>query len=61
MSEKKLKVTLLRSVIGQKPTIRKTIEALGLRKINFSKEVRDIPQMRGMLFVVKHMVKVEEI
>ena len=61
MSAKKLKVTLVKSRIGAKPNVFKTIEALGLRKMNFTKEFIDNASVRGMLFKVKHLVKVEEI
>ncbi len=61
MTEKKLKVTLVRSVIRQKKKTKATALALGLRKLNITKEFNDTPQVRGMLFVVKHMVRVEEI
>ncbi|MDR1558939.1 MAG: 50S ribosomal protein L30 [Clostridiales bacterium] len=56
-----LKVTLLRSTIGSKPKQRKTIEALGLGKINSVKLHKDNGAIRGMLRKVSHMVKVEEI
>jgi len=61
MTEKKLKVTLVRSVIRQKKKTKATALALGLRKLNITKEFNDTPQVRGMLFIVKHMVRVEEI
>jgi large subunit ribosomal protein L30 len=61
MTEKKLKVTLVKSVIRQKKNTKATALALGLRKLNITKEFNDTPQVRGMLFIVKHMVRVEEI
>ncbi|HAQ61147.1 TPA: 50S ribosomal protein L30 [Candidatus Delongbacteria bacterium] len=61
MTEKKLKVTLVKSVIRQKKKTKATALALGLRKLNITKEFNDTPQVRGMLFIVKHMVRVEEI
>jgi len=61
MTEKRLKVTLVRSVIRQKKKTKATALALGLRKINITKEFNDTPQVRGMLFIVKHMIRVEEI
>jgi large subunit ribosomal protein L30 len=57
----KLKITLVKSTIGAKPKHRKTIEALGLRKIRQTVEKLDNPQMRGMIDKVSHMVEVEEI
>jgi len=61
MTEKRLKVTLVKSIIRQKKDIKATAYALGLRKLNFTKEFNDTPQVRGMLFKVKHMIQVEEI
>lgn len=57
----KLKITLVKSLIGSKPKHRKTVEALGLRKISQSVEKEDNPQMRGMIHQVRHLVEVEEI
>ena len=57
----KLKVTLVKSTIGAIPKHRKTVEALGLRKINSSNIHEDNAAIRGMLHSVKHLVKVEEI
>ncbi len=57
----KLKITLVKSTIGSKPNHRKTIEALGLRKIRQTVEKQDNPQMRGMIHKVSHLVEVEEI
>ena len=59
--EKKIRVTQIRSIIGQKPSHRKTIEALGLKKIGQSKEFNDTPQIRGMITKVNHMLTWEEI
>lgn len=57
----KLKVTLVKSTIGAIPKHRATIEALGLRKLNKSVELPDNEAVRGMIWHVKHLVKVEEI
>lgn len=57
----KLKVTLTRSLIGYPETQRKTVKALGLRKLNSFKVLPDAPTIRGQIFKVKHLVKVEEI
>jgi large subunit ribosomal protein L30 len=58
---KQLKVTLVRSTISQKPAIRKTVEAMGLKKRNNSVVLPDNEAVRGMVFTVKHLVTVEEI
>lgn len=57
----KLKITLIKSTIGAVPKNRKTVEALGLRKINHTVEMPDNPAIRGMIRQVRHLVKVEEI
>lgn len=57
----KLRITLVKSTIGAKPQHRKTVEALGLRKIRQTVEKQDNPQMRGMIAKVCHLVEVEEI
>ena len=58
---KKLKITLVRSTIGEKPKTRATVESLGLRKINQSTVRPDRPDVRGMVFHAKHLLEVEEI
>ncbi len=60
MADKKVKVTLKRSVIGEKPKTRATVESLGLRKLHQSREHVDSPSLRGMLHRVRHLVEVEE-
>ena len=57
----KLKVTLVKSTIGAIPKHRATVEALGLKKLNKSVELPDKDAVRGMIWHVKHLVKVEEI
>jgi large subunit ribosomal protein L30 len=56
-----LKITLVRSTIGQKPKIRATVDSLGLRKIRQSVERPDTPDVRGMVVRAKHLLDVEEI
>lgn len=60
MSDKKLRVTLLRSRIGVLPKQERTLLALGLRRIRQSVLHRDSPEVRGMLSRVKHLVRIEE-
>lgn len=57
----KIKVTLVRSTIGAIPKHKKTVEALGLRKINSFNVHEDNAAIRGMVDQVKHLVKVEEV
>ena len=56
-----LKITLVKSTIGAVPKNKKTVEALGLKKIGASVERPDIKAVRGMIQQVRHLVKVEEI
>jgi large subunit ribosomal protein L30 len=58
---KTLKITLVRSTIGEKPKVRATVESLGLRRINHSVERPDTPDVRGMVFRARHLLEVEEI
>ena len=57
----KLKITLVKSTIGASPKHKKTVEALGLKKLNKTVELPDNAATRGMVAQVKHLVKVEEI
>ncbi len=57
----KLKITLIKSTIGAVPKHKKTVEALGLRKLNKTVELPDNAATRGMVQQVRHLVKVEEI
>lgn len=57
----RLKITLVKSPIGAKPKHKKTVEALGLRKLNHSVEQQDNAAIRGMVAQISHLVKVEEI
>ncbi len=61
MADKKLRITLVKSTIGAVPKNRKTVEALGLRKIGKTVEMPDNDAVRGMIQRVRHLVKVEEI
>lgn len=56
----KLKVTLVKSTIGAVPKHKKTVEALGLRKLNKTVELPDNAAVRGMIQQVSYLVKVEE-
>jgi large subunit ribosomal protein L30 len=56
-----LKITLVKSTIGALDDQQATVKALGLKKTNSSVVHEDNPAVRGMIFKVKHLVKVEEI
>ena len=55
-----IKIKLVKSPIGKPETHKRTIEALGLRKIGQTVVKEDTSQIRGMIKKVSHMVKVEE-
>jgi len=57
----KLKITLVKSPIGAVPKHKRTVEALGLRKMHKTVELPDNAATRGMVQQVRHLVKVEEI
>jgi len=58
---KKLKVTQVRSAINRPLRQKRTIEALGIKKLNQPVEHEATPQVLGMIHKVNHLVKVEEI
>ena len=57
----RLKVTLVKSPIGCVPKHKKTVEALGLKKVNKTVELPDNVAVRGMVNQVSYLVKVEEV
>jgi large subunit ribosomal protein L30 len=59
LSDRKLKVTLTRSVIGLKPGHVRTLQALGLRRVRASMVHDDTPVIRGMIGRVPYAVRVE--
>lgn len=56
---KKLKVTLVKSVIGTKQAHRASVRGLGLRRLNHTVEVEDTAAVRGMINKVNYLVKCE--
>ena len=57
----KLKVTLVRSIIGANQKQIATVKGLGLRRLNQSRILSNTPAIRGMIKKVIHLVQVEEI
>lgn len=57
----KIKVTQVKSGIDRPERQKRTLKALGLRKLNASREVEATPQILGMVNAVSHLVKVETI
>ncbi|MDR3054678.1 MAG: 50S ribosomal protein L30 [Zoogloeaceae bacterium] len=59
MSEKTLKVTLVKSIIGTKQDHRATVRGLGLKKLNQTVALEDTPAVRGMIHKVAYLLKYE--
>ena len=59
--EKKLMITYRKSAIGEPQDQRATLKALGLGKLNSVVVQSDSPSVRGMIFKIKHLVRVEEV
>ena len=57
----KVKITLKKSIIGEKPKAKETVRSLGLKKINSYTERELNPMLEGMLANVHHLVEVEEV
>ena len=57
----KIRITQIKSSIGRQSGQRKTLVSLGLNKINRTKELDDIPSVRGAVEKVKHLLKIENI
>ena len=58
---KKIRITLIKSVIDRPETAKRTVAALGLKKMNASVEVVATPQILGMVQRAAHLLKVEEL
>ena len=57
---KKIRITLVRSPIDRPERQKLTLKAMGLNKLNASKEVEATPQILGMVRKMNHLIKVEE-
>lgn len=57
----KIRIELIKSTIGRKPNQRRTVKALGLKKVNSVVELEKNPAIEGMVKTISHLVKVEEI
>ncbi|AFP84712.1 50S ribosomal protein L30 [secondary endosymbiont of Ctenarytaina eucalypti] len=55
-----LKITQIRSAIGRLPKHKATLSGLGLRRIGHTVEREDTLAVRGMVYLVSYMVKIEE-
>ena len=56
----KIRITQVRSKIGSSARQKRTLQALGLRKVNATVEVEATPQILGMVMKVNHLVRVQE-
>ena len=54
-----VKVTLIKSTIGKKASHKATVIGLGLRKINHTVELKDTPEISGMIKSINYLLKVE--
>ena len=61
MRMKQIRVRLVKSTIGQKPRARKTVRALGLKKLSSSVVHEATAPILGMVRAVSHLVEVEEL
>jgi large subunit ribosomal protein L30 len=60
MADKKIKITMVRSMITDPERMRRVLRGMGLTKLNRTVELEDTPAVRGMVHKVCHLVKVEE-
>jgi large subunit ribosomal protein L30 len=58
---KKIRITQIKSGIDRSETVKRTLVALGLRKMNATVEVEATPQILGMVRRVEHLLKVEDL
>lgn len=61
MAEKTLRIKQVKSAIGRQVAQKRTLEALGIRKLNQTVVHLDTPQIRGMINRVAHLLEVEEV
>lgn len=61
MSDKKLRITLVRSTIGYEKSQLATARSLGLRRLNYTVTHDDTPVIRGMIHKISHLLRVEEV
>ncbi|HEY7704018.1 MAG TPA: 50S ribosomal protein L30 [Acidimicrobiia bacterium] len=59
MAEKMIRITLRRSLIGEKPKNRATVQSLGLRRVGQTVERPDDPSTQGMIRQVAHLLRTE--
>ena len=57
----KLRIRQIKSASGHRSDQERTVKALGIRRLNQIVEHEDTPQIRGMVFKIRHLVEVEEV
>jgi large subunit ribosomal protein L30 len=57
----RIKITLVKSSIGCSTRQKRTVKALGLKRVHSSVEKMDVPEVRGMIERINHLVTVEEV
>ncbi len=57
----RVKVTLVRSTIGFDRRQAEVVRGLGLRRIGHTVELQDVPSIRGMIFKVRHLIRVSDV
>lgn len=60
LKEKKVKITQIASPIGKGSEQRRTLIGLGLNKLHRTKVLEDTPAIRGMIFKVKHLIRIDQ-
>ena len=60
MAKASIRLTLVKSPIGYELRQKRTVRALGLRKVHQTVEVADTPAIRGMIAKITHLLRVEE-
>ena len=61
MKNNKLEIKQIKSAIGYNIKTKKTLEALGIKKINHIVIKNDSPAIRGMIYKVKHLIEIKEV
>ena len=57
----RLKITQIKSTVGNKPEMRESVRSLGLKRINDVVVKEDRPEIRGMAYAARHLIKIEEV
>ena len=61
MKNNKLEIKQIKSAIGYNIKTKKTLEALGIKRLNHIVVKNDSPSIRGMIYKIKHLIEIKEI